>query len=247
MASQHQGEPRQERREKGRRKDDRLLRGQTEELKTEIGTLQVICNLSSTLHEAESIETLCEAALTALYQALTAHRSSILLFDSSGHMRFKAWRGLSDRYRKAVEGHSPWDPHDPNPKSILWPDVAEEPSLGPLKETVIQEGIRSLGFFPLVSKQKLLGKFMVYFEAPHRFTDGELQLAQTIANHVALALERRRHEEELRGALREIKKAKAELEEKVRELENFEEVVVGRELKMIALEKEIARLKSNSA
>jgi GAF domain-containing protein len=87
----------------------------------------------------------------------------------------------------------------------------------------------------------------VYFETPHRFTDGELQLAQTIANHVALALERRRHEEELRGALQEIEKAKAKLEEKVRELENFEEVVVGRELKMIALEKEIARLKSNSA
>jgi GAF domain-containing protein len=241
MAS-HRGE----RREKGRRKNDRLLQGQAEVLKTEIGALQVICNLSSTLHEAESIETFCEAALTALYQALNAHRSSILLFDSSGHMRFKAWRGLSDHYRKAVEGHSPWDAHDPNPKPLLWPDVAEEQNLGDLKDTVVQEGIRSLGFFPLVSKQKLLGKFMVYFEAPHRFTDGELQLAQTIANHVALALERRRHEDELRSALQEVQRAKAKLEEKVRELENFEEVVVGRELKMIALEKEIARLKSTS-
>ena len=37
--------------------------------------------------------------------------------------------------------------------------------------------------------------------------------------------------------------SKAELQEKILDLEKFEEVVVGRELKMIALEKEIERLK----
>lgn len=245
--SADQSSPRpRERREKGRRTDDQLLQGQAADLKAEVGTLQVIYSLSNTLHEADSIEAFCEAALTALYQALNAPRSSILLFDATGHMRFKAWRGLSEQYRKAVEGHSPWAPTDPNPKPILFSDVSEEKSLGDLQQTVLQEGIRSLAFFPLVSKQKLLGKFMIYFDAPHRFSDAELQLAQTIANHVAIALERRRHEEELRQALQEVEKAKAELEEKVRELENFEEVVVGRELKMIALEKEIARLKSQS-
>jgi GAF domain-containing protein len=244
--SSEQSSPRsRERREKGRRKEDRLLQGQTAELKSEVGVLQVICNLSSTLHEASTSEAFCDAALTALYQALKAERSSILLLDSAGQMRFKAWRGLSDQYRKAVDGHSPWSPGDPNPKPILFTDVSEEQGLGDLQQAVIQEGIRSLAFFPLISKQKLLGKFMVYFDAPHPFTDSEQQLAQTIANHVALALERRRHEEELRQALQEVGRAKTELEEKVRELENFEEVVVGRELKMIALEKEIARLKSN--
>jgi PAS domain S-box-containing protein len=43
--------------------------------------------------------------------------------------------------------------------------------------------------------------------------------------------------------LRDLQESKAELQEKILDLEKFEEVVVGRELKMIALEKEIEALK----
>src|SRR6266702_2143745 len=39
--------------------------------------------------------------------------------------------------------------------------------------------------------------------------------------------------------VRDLQESKAELQEKILDLEKFEEVVVGRELKMIALEKEI--------
>src|SRR5947209_690364 len=43
--------------------------------------------------------------------------------------------------------------------------------------------------------------------------------------------------------VRDLQESKAELQEKILDLEKFEEVVVGRELKMIALEKEIEYLK----
>src|SRR5579885_427234 len=43
--------------------------------------------------------------------------------------------------------------------------------------------------------------------------------------------------------VRDLEKSKLELQEKILELEKFEEVVVGRELKMIALEKEIESLR----
>ena len=39
--------------------------------------------------------------------------------------------------------------------------------------------------------------------------------------------------------VRDLEESKAELQEKILDLEKFEEVVVGRELKMIALEKEL--------
>jgi PAS domain S-box-containing protein len=42
--------------------------------------------------------------------------------------------------------------------------------------------------------------------------------------------------------VRDLEESKAELQEKILDLEKFEEVVVGRELKMIALEKELERL-----
>src|SRR5260221_330411 len=44
-------------------------------------------------------------------------------------------------------------------------------------------------------------------------------------------------------ALRDLQVSRAELQEKILDLEKFEEVVVGRELKMIALEKEIEKLR----
>jgi PAS domain S-box-containing protein len=42
--------------------------------------------------------------------------------------------------------------------------------------------------------------------------------------------------------VRDLEESKAELQEKILDLEKFEEVVVGRELKMIALEKELEKL-----
>src|SRR5687768_18212154 len=46
--------------------------------------------------------------------------------------------------------------------------------------------------------------------------------------------------------VRDLEKSKSELQEKILDLEKFEEVVVGRELKMIALEKELASLRKKS-
>jgi PAS domain S-box-containing protein len=43
--------------------------------------------------------------------------------------------------------------------------------------------------------------------------------------------------------LQDLQESKSELQEKILDLEKFEEVVVGRELKMIALEKEVENLK----
>jgi len=45
--------------------------------------------------------------------------------------------------------------------------------------------------------------------------------------------------------VRDLERSKSELQEKILDLEKFEEVVVGRELKMIALEKELDRLRTD--
>src|SRR3989449_909723 len=47
---------------------------------------------------------------------------------------------------------------------------------------------------------------------------------------------------EYEKVVRDLEESKAELQEKILDLEKFEEVVVGRELKMIALEKEVEKL-----
>jgi PAS domain S-box-containing protein len=138
------------------------------------------------------------AALDAILPALSCHRASILLFDKEKAMRFVAWRGLSERYRKAVEGHSPWKPDAKNPKPVCINDVDSAHIPKPLKSAIRSEGIRAAAFIPLVSSRKLIGKFMTYYDAPHVFTDDELELATTIATQLAQAIEHKRDEEALR-------------------------------------------------
>jgi len=164
----------------------------------QLAELQVIYQLSTAVSRAESVEKIYEQALAALLQALKADRASILLFDSDGVMRFKAQRGLSEEYLKAVEGHSPWTREAQNPPPILVEDVEREPTLERLKPAILREGIRALGFIPLIQQDRLVGKFMLYFNTPHCFTEDEIRLTQTIAAHVAFAIERKRAEEELR-------------------------------------------------
>jgi two-component sensor histidine kinase len=102
---------------------------------------------------------------------------------------------LSDGYRRAVEGHSPWtrDSKDPQPIAI---DNIETAELGPeLKATVKREGIGSLAFIPLTAQGRLAGKFMTYYGAPHAFSDDEIALALTIARQLGFAIERLQAEE----------------------------------------------------
>jgi GAF domain-containing protein len=60
-----------------------------------------------------------------------------------------------------------------------------------LRSVVLNEDIRALAFIPLAYEGRLLGKFMVYYDRPHTFSQEEIQLAQTIASQVVFAIERR--------------------------------------------------------
>jgi PAS domain S-box-containing protein len=156
------------------------------------------------LYRAGSQSDICEAALDAIIGALRCERASVLLFTDAGIMRFAASRGLSDAYRRAVEGHSPWtrDVKDPQPLCIEDIEAAELPES--LKNTVRAEGIGALAFIPLAANGELIGKFMTYYKAPHVFSAAELDLAVTIARQLGFSLERRRADEELRKTQRQL-------------------------------------------
>jgi signal transduction histidine kinase len=158
--------------------------------------LEALHHLVDALAAATSLNEIYREAIRGLLPALRVDRASILLFDEDGVMRFKAWHGLSDAYRAAVEGHSPWEPGTIDPPVIVIEDVREAPELAALQETIAGEGIRSLAFVPL-HRQRLLGKFMLYGDQPRRFEEHELRLAETIAALVAFAIERRRDEQRL--------------------------------------------------
>jgi PAS domain S-box-containing protein len=163
--------------------------------------LQVLYRMTEAVGRAGAAEEIYEQALDGLRFSLDVERASILLFDEDGVMRFRAWRGLSDGYRQAVEGHSPWTPDAVEPSPIVIPDVASARDFDPgLKETILAEGIRAVAFIPLVFRGRLLGKFMLYFNTPRTLDIEEVGMARTIASTIGFAITRARDEQSVRDA-----------------------------------------------
>jgi PAS domain S-box-containing protein len=161
-----------------------------EALRATVRGLEALYRLADRVGRAVDRAQIHEAALDAITGGMGVERASTLLFDQEGVMRFVAWRGLSDAYRRATDGHSPWRPDSVEHAPITVFDVFQEASLAPLREAILAEGIRALLFVPIESQGRLIGKFMVYADAPRTFSPDECRLAETIGRHVAFGLVR---------------------------------------------------------
>lgn len=145
---------------------------------------------AETVVTADDVAPVLDAALTAVDNTLKSARSAVLLFDERGVMRFRAWRGLSDAYRQSVDGHSPWAAGEQAPRPVVVTDALRDASMASYRELFEREGIGALAFIPLVTRGKLLGKLMVYFDRPHDWTAADVALAQQVSNHLASVIAR---------------------------------------------------------
>ncbi|WP_247508920.1 PAS domain S-box protein [Bradyrhizobium sp. 157] len=150
---------------------------------------------SEKLQYATSLSDVYDTALDAILAALACDRASILLFDERGVMRFVGWRGLSDGYRQAVEGHSPWAKDERNPRPVCFEDIGASGLSDSLKETIAREKIAAVAFIPILIGGRLAGKFMAYYDSPHRFTDPGVDVALTLARQLGFGIAKLRAEE----------------------------------------------------
>jgi PAS domain S-box-containing protein len=157
---------------------------------------------SERLQHVTSARQVYDVALDAIVRALDCQRASILLFDRSDVMRFAAWRGLSDAYRQAVEGHSPWTRHEKNPEPVYFEDVEKSDLSDALKQTIAHAGIGAVAFIPIQGDGEVIGKFMAYYDAPHRFSDPEGDVALTLARQLGFSIARLKAEDGRRAAER---------------------------------------------
>jgi PAS domain S-box-containing protein len=150
---------------------------------------------SERLQYATSLPAVYDTALDAILAALACERASILMFDDSDVMRFVGWRGLSDGYRHAVEGHSPWHRDEENPRPVYFEDIGRSDLSLALKETIAREHIAAVAFIPILIDGRLAGKFMAYYERPHHFLEAEIDVALTLARQLGFGIARLRAEE----------------------------------------------------
>lgn len=107
----------------------------------------------------------------------------------------------------------------------------------PLHEDAIlfKKGIRSVIQIPLISKGESIGVFSLENRKPDAYTKHDFDLAQSMADQIATSIENARLYEDL-------KEANLELEKRIKELEEFHTLAVGRELMMIELKERIRNL-----
>jgi PAS domain S-box-containing protein len=172
-----------------------------------IGEQSALYRFTDRLYRSGSAQDVYDAALDAICEALDCERASILLFDDAGVMRFVAWRGLSETYRRAVDGHSPWKAGERNPEPIFVEDVAKDPELAPLLPVAQAEDVSAFAFIPIVDHGATIGKFMAYYRKPHKFSAEEFAISVAVARQLGFGLERlrgddlREREEEVRNRL----------------------------------------------
>jgi PAS domain S-box-containing protein len=180
-----------------REDEERTAPGDGDDATDQLRQLRALYAMAETVAGASSLDEILHAGLAALADGLGVERSAILLADADGAPRFRAWRGLSDAYRAAVDGHSPWPRGERDPQPVLVPDATVAAELEPYGAALAAEGIEALAFVPLVYAGEPIGKLMLYYAAPHELTAEELQLAATVANHIAAATQRKRAERDL--------------------------------------------------
>jgi PAS domain S-box-containing protein len=169
--------------------------------------LAALFRLTDRLYRARDAGDIYEASLAAITSTLGCKMASILLFDPAGVMRFVAQKGLSASYVAAVEGHSPWRPGQAQPDPIFVENIADTDEPAHIKETIKKENICGLAFLPLISQGGVIGKFMTYYEQPHKFLPAEIELAITIARQLGFAVERLQAEMARKKAVEDLRES----------------------------------------
>ncbi len=192
----------------GRKRTEAILARRAEEQ-------TALYEFTDKLYRASCLTDIYEAALDAIIGALHCSRASVLRSDSKGMMDFVAWRGLSDRYRSAVDGHSPWRPDEINPEPICIADIERADLPDGLKAAARQEGIQAIGFIPLMAAGRLAGRFATYYEEPHKLSGEEIDLALTVARQLGFGIERMQAEDRRSAIEAELRTLSEKLEAEV--------------------------------
>lgn len=182
---------------------------------------EALFRFTDRLYRAGSLDDSYDAGLDAIIDTLDCRAASILRFDRDGVMRFVAWRGLSDSYRNAVDGHSPWAQGETEPEPIFVADIDQSDLPDALRETLRSEGIRALAFLPLTCGGTLCGKFMAYYDNVQQFDRRRIDLAVIVSRQLGFSLERADSDERRQAA----EEALRQSEERLRGV--FESPAIG--------------------
>jgi signal transduction histidine kinase len=160
-----------------------------------LNELSTLLETSAAVVSSLDSHVLLERILEQVSRLMGIQRCAIVALDEhEGHFRIKASRGLSKRYAEMLS----IDPGDPlsltiqaiksgNPVQIS--DTEQDPTFLPIRSRARDEGHRSLLAVPLQTVHAPPTALIVYRPDPHTFTEREINLLTSFANHAAMAVE----------------------------------------------------------
>lgn len=170
------------------------------QLQQRMNQLQAIYNIADAVNKGETLDSIYLTTADGTKKAIGANRIAILVINpETEEVEFAFHDGLSATYREAMMDHCTWKGTEKEHLAICVSEDNLDTELGPLAPYAAEEGIMSLGAFPLLHKDKLLGKFMIFFDHVTEVPLADRHFVAKMASHVTLAIVKSRNEEILKA------------------------------------------------
>jgi PAS domain S-box-containing protein len=160
--------------------------------------LETVYRIATELGRAVALDQISELAMDGLMEMLKSDRASLSALGDGGRV-IQTSRNISSPFRSYIKETLSEDlSRDGRHIPLFVSDLETDETLGDSAQVMREEGIRSFGYLPMVYDDRLLGECLIFYDRPHEFTELQIQMARTIASHVAFAIERKRSEDALR-------------------------------------------------
>jgi formate hydrogenlyase transcriptional activator len=176
-------------------------------------------------------ETLFASAYEAIRRVVPFDRAAFLLYQpESNTLKLLSMSGAdeSEFFRRGKEYDleqtriSAWVLE--HQEVVMRGDLALEKK-SPGEKRLVAEGIQSYCAVPLVAMGTSIGTFTVWSEAKSRYTQEDADLLREVANQLALAIANMKSYEEIAALKGRLEKENVYLQEEIRTVHNFEEIV----------------------
>jgi GAF domain-containing protein len=160
---------------------------------SELSTLNRISTLvSASLDRAVVLETICQAVV----EVMGCQKAAVFLLDDEGLMHLAHSVGLSQEY---IERSARIDPHREKramaleeARTLAFEDVLNVAELAGSLDLIHAGNIRGVLDVPLRVGDRSIGTLSAYYDQPHHFEGREIELMETLAGQVAVAVENAR-------------------------------------------------------
>ncbi|MGV6852281.1 MAG: PAS domain S-box protein [bacterium] len=173
--------------------------GTETELEQQIQRLQVLQETAKIVLDEDSLELMAHKIVKLLHHKLGFERCAIMYEgEKSGELEYQASIGLSEKYKTRIQKLKPWRDVDGKFTPQFINNIAEESGAELSGQALLEEGIQSVAFIPLVFAERLVGKLNFYSSHKGQFSQADIDFGQTIGDQIVSAIRRWNDEKNLR-------------------------------------------------